>query len=82
MFFAHATTMSTQEKADAEKAVKRNPHADFNKVEAARAPWSDLEPWHWTKTKKPDWKFGEGSNDAGECLQKKHIEIDPYAEGR
>jgi hypothetical protein len=74
--------MSKQEKADAERVVKRNPHPDFAKVQASRPDWSNLEPWNWTKTKKPDWKFGGGPNDGGECLKKDHVEIDPYAEGR
>jgi flavin reductase (DIM6/NTAB) family NADH-FMN oxidoreductase RutF len=67
---------------DSEKTVKRNPHPDFKKVEASRPDWDSKSEWHYTKTKNPDWKVGQGANDGGECLNKKHIEIDPYADGR
>lgn len=70
------------EKADAERSVKRNPHPDFDKVEASRPDWTKTDGGHWMKTKKPGWKFGDGSNDGGECLKKNHVEINPYAEGR
>lgn len=72
---------AAQHAADAEKAVKRNPHPDFKKVEASRPDWEERE-WRWTKTKDPDWKYGSGGNDAGKSLEKNHVEIDPYAEGR
>jgi flavin reductase (DIM6/NTAB) family NADH-FMN oxidoreductase RutF len=66
---------------DAESQIKRNPHPDFKKVEASRPPWS---PPHltYTQTAKPDWKLGDGGSDDGESLKKKHVEIDPYEEGR
>ena len=67
---------------DQEKAVKRNPHPDFKKVEASRPDWSEQNEWHFTKTRKPDWKLGDGANDGGECLNKNHVEIDPYEDGR
>lgn len=73
---------STTQKADAEKLIQRNPHPDFGKVEASRPDWSNVESLHFTKTKEPNWKFGDGANDGGEGLKKKHVEIDPYAEGR
>ena len=68
-------------RADSEKEIKRNPHPDFGKVEASRPNWRNKD-WDWTKTKAPNWKFGQGANDGGECLKKKHIEIDPYEKGR
>lgn len=67
---------------DAEKHIKRNPHADFGKVQASRPDWYEQEAWSFTKTRKPDWKLGDGANDGGESLQKEHVEIDPYADGR
>ena len=70
-------------RADAEKAVKRNPHPDFKEVENSRPDWNQSDwNWTWTKTINPDWKFGDGANDGGECLKKEHVEIDPYEEGR
>ncbi|KAF2665756.1 hypothetical protein BT63DRAFT_434409 [Microthyrium microscopicum] len=69
--------------ADAEKSIQRNPHPDFKAVEAGRPEWTS-ESFSYTKTKKPDWKYGEGGNDDGESVngKLKHVEIDPYAEGR
>jgi hypothetical protein len=34
------------------------------------------------KSPDPNWKYGQGVNGGGATLDKKHIEIDPYAEGR
>jgi hypothetical protein len=59
---------------------KRTLHPDFDKVQASRPDWSRNE-WHYTKTKDPGWKWGQGANDGGESLKKGHIEIDPYEEG-
>ena len=71
-----------EQMADAEKQIKRNPHPDFKKVEASRPDWPEDDKWIFTKTRKPDWNFGQGPNDDGECLQKNHISIDPYEPGR
>jgi hypothetical protein len=68
--------------ADAESAIKRNPHPDFKKVEASRPEWDSKSTFEFTKTKEPDWKLGDGGNDGGESLKKKHVEIDPYEQGR
>lgn len=72
---------SSAPKLDAEATIKRNPHPDFKKVEASRPPFDQSNKWHYVQTAKPDWKAGEGANDAS-GLSKKHREIDPYAEGR
>lgn len=74
--------MSVESRADAEKAIKRNPHPDFKKVESERQPWNHSLKWNIKQTFKPDWKYGDGANDGGESLKKKHVEIDPYEEGR
>jgi len=71
-----------EQRFDSEKTVNRNPHPDFKRVETSRPDWSDASQWHFTKTKQPGWRLGQGANDDGECLKKKHIEIDPYEEGR
>ncbi|KAF2756841.1 hypothetical protein EJ05DRAFT_493399 [Pseudovirgaria hyperparasitica] len=68
--------------ADAEKFIKRNPHPDFKGVEASRPKWDESLEWKYTKTRDPDWKLGGGANDGGRSLEKNHIEIDPYQEGR
>jgi flavin reductase (DIM6/NTAB) family NADH-FMN oxidoreductase RutF len=34
------------------------------------------------KSPDPNWKYGQGVNGRGATLDKKHVEIDPYAEGR
>ncbi|MCJ1277093.1 hypothetical protein MMC21_004902 [Puttea exsequens] len=71
-----------EHRLDQESSIKRNPHPDFAKVEASRPDWSSEDAFHFTKTKQPGWKLGQGANDNGESLKKKHIEIDPYEEGR
>ncbi|KAK5021897.1 hypothetical protein LTS07_010638 [Exophiala sideris] len=70
-----------QEKHDAESTIKRNPHGDFSKVQASRQDWEESSHWHYTKTKNPNWNYGEGANDKS-GQSKSHVSIDPYAEGR
>jgi hypothetical protein len=67
---------------DAEKHIKRNPHGNFKEVEASRPAWRPSEKFAFTRTKKPDWKPGEGGNDGGESLKYNHVDIDPYQDGR
>jgi flavin reductase (DIM6/NTAB) family NADH-FMN oxidoreductase RutF len=57
-------------------------HPDFKKVEASRPDWTDNPDFKFTKTKQTSWKPGDGANDNGASLNKKHIEIDPYEPGR
>ena len=71
-----------QEKLDAEATIKRNPHPDFQKVEATRPDFDASDTWKFTKTIDPHWKYGTGGNDGGASLKKEHVEIDPYANGR
>jgi hypothetical protein len=67
--------------AENDKSLSRNPHPNFEKAQAARPDWTH-QSWSYSKTVKPDWKFGDGGNDGGESLKSKHIEINPYEEGR
>jgi flavin reductase (DIM6/NTAB) family NADH-FMN oxidoreductase RutF len=67
---------------EAEKAIKRNPHPDFKKVEGSRKPWDTTLSYSLKQTANPDWKYGDGANDGGASLKIPHIEIDPYEEGR
>ncbi|KAK4505792.1 hypothetical protein PRZ48_003757 [Zasmidium cellare] len=67
---------------DNEKAIQRNPHGNFKEVEASRPDWDAEKQFHFTKTKNPSWKPGDGANDGGESLKKEHISIDPYEDGR
>ena len=71
-----------EQRADSEKTIQRNPHPDFKKVQASRPDWPANDEAIYTKTKDPNWKFGQGANDGGECLKRDHVEIDPYEEGR
>lgn len=73
--------MTHQSRADAEKSIQRNPHPDFKTVEKSR-PDFDQCGITFSKTKSPEWTPGQGGNDAGASLEKKHVEIDPYEEGR
>lgn len=81
---------------DAEQHVQRNPHPDFKSVEATRPDWADSPGFHYTKTRAPDWKLGQGASSDGDGdgdgdgegegeekkKKKEQIQIDPYAEGR
>jgi flavin reductase (DIM6/NTAB) family NADH-FMN oxidoreductase RutF len=71
-----------EQMADAEKQIKRNPHGNFVEIEASRPAWNSSAEWHYTQTKNINWKAGDGANDNGASLQKEHISIDPYDEGR
>lgn len=73
---------AAKHRQDAEAAVGRNPHPDFAKVQASRPNWNHDKSWQITKTVDPDWKLGRGANDRGESVKKKHVEIDPYEDGR
>ena len=78
----HDAASFQEQHEDSEKAVKRNPHPDFARVQASRPDWDESSQWEFIKTKAPEWKLGSGGNDGGESLKKKHVEIDPYEEGR
>lgn len=75
-------TQKQQAKADSESHIQRNPHPDFKKVEASRPDWNEDAQLHFTKTKQPGWRPGQGANDGGASLKKEHLDIDPYEEGR
>jgi hypothetical protein len=67
-----------------EKALNRNPHGDFKAVEASRPAYTN-DAYKWVQKPNKDWKFGDGPNalfDEQDAKAKKHVEIDPYAEGR
>jgi flavin reductase (DIM6/NTAB) family NADH-FMN oxidoreductase RutF len=55
---------------------------NFAEVQASRPHFETDRPLNYTKPPKPQWKRGDGANDGGASLQKEHVEIDPYAEGR
>lgn len=60
----------------------RSAHPEFKSVEATRPDWHEDSKLTLTKTKNPDWKYGDGASDGGESLRRKHVEIDPYEVGR
>lgn len=70
-----------REKDGAEATVKRNPHPDFNKVQASRPDWDESRQWHFTKTRNPSWTYGSGASEKS-GINKSHVSIDPYAKGR
>jgi hypothetical protein len=57
-------------------------HPPFKEVENSRPPWREDVGPNFTRTRKPDWKPGEGANETEHLNNKKQVEIDPYAEGR
>lgn len=82
------STTSHEREKNFEQSVKRNPHPDFKKVEASRPDWREKVtedgggPPLYTKTRDPAWKLGQGGNDNDKSLEKEHVSIDPYEEGR
>jgi hypothetical protein len=71
-----------QQRREHEQSVRRNLHPDFKTVEASRPDWDTGSAWRYTKTREPGWQWGQGGNDGGASLEKSHVEINPYAEGR
>jgi flavin reductase (DIM6/NTAB) family NADH-FMN oxidoreductase RutF len=75
-----------EQMADSEKTIQRNPHPDFKLVESQRQPWdtSAASEFKYTQTANTAWKWGDGANQLQTAAdaEKRHIEIDPYAEGR
>ncbi len=59
-------------------------HPDFKTVEASRPPWDASLGLRYSQTVDPSWAYGQGANAASTdpSLEKKHIPIDPYGEGR
>lgn len=85
----HPVAAAHVQRAEHEASINRNPHPDFIRVQASRPDWSESHAassssssWKFTKTRDPNWKWGQGGNDNGESLDKDHVEIDPYAPGR
>ena len=70
------------EKHDAESNIKRNPHPDFEKVQASRPDFPHDQQYRFTKTPHPDWTYGSGGTDKSTLSSKSHVSIDPYAPGR
>ncbi|KAL6786574.1 hypothetical protein J3E68DRAFT_432622 [Trichoderma sp. SZMC 28012] len=74
--------MSAEDRKALENKVKRSFHADFKQVEASRSDWDSSASVQYTKTPNPDWKFGDGANQAHVETSAKHIAIDPHEPGR
>lgn len=58
------------------------PLPSFKEVEASRPDFNKSARVTHTKTPNPDWQLGQGASDGGASLEKKHIEIDPFASDR
>lgn len=65
---------------DSEASVRNYP--DFKKVEAGHPPWKEDAGFTITRTRNPTWTWGNGASDAGACLEKDHVVIDPQDESR
>ncbi|KAL1998636.1 hypothetical protein VTN02DRAFT_5864 [Thermoascus thermophilus] len=55
---------------------------EFEKIQASRPKFVRETPVTFVQPPNPEWKQGDGANDGGASLEKKHVEIDPYEEGR
>lgn len=61
--------------------VEKRP--DFKKTEQSRPDFNrNVHPVRITKTPTPDWTFGAGAKHETANLDKTHVDIDPYADGR
>ena len=57
-------------------------HPDFKKLETSRPDLDHNKSINVVKSPDPSWKYGQGVIDRGISSPKKHVEIDPFAEGR
>ena len=67
---------------DKEALVKRNPHADFPSIEAARPPYPSSSSWTPTKSPNHTWIPGTGAIPGSYDTSLSHISIDPAAPER
>lgn len=78
---SHEKGVVSEHKAGSEASVVPK-HSNFKEVEATRPDFDHEAPIKVVKSPNPSWKYGQGVNDGGASLRKKHVEIDPYAQGR
>ena len=55
---------------------------DFKELEAQRPAFDNTTTFSLSKTVSPGWQWGEGANDHGIGLRRRHTEIDPNGPGR
>jgi hypothetical protein len=60
----------------------RRAYNTINDDKDSKLPWERNESASGTASSKSTWRYGSGATDGGESLTKKHVEIDPVAEGR
>lgn len=66
---------------DKEARLKRNPHADFAKVESSRPDFDHSRQWTYSRTPNPKWEIGSGASST-EWKNHKLLAFDPYDPGR
>lgn len=59
----------------------RNPHRDFPTVEASRPDYDIARSWTYSKTRNPNWTYGDGASDSF-WENQPLTDIDPNEEGR
>lgn len=69
------------EAPDKEAIIKRNPHGNWDEVEASRPDYDSSNAWTVSKTPKPSWKAGDGAT-SDEWKKHNRIAIRPYENGR
>jgi hypothetical protein len=69
------------EAPDKEALIKRNPHGNWDQVEASRICYDFSDVWKASKTPVPTWKAGDGAS-SDRWRDHKRITIRPYEEGR
>ncbi|PVH96036.1 hypothetical protein DM02DRAFT_659585 [Periconia macrospinosa] len=70
------------EAVDKEALIQRNPHGNWEEVQAKRVSYDSSEIWSVSKTPRPHWKVGEGASTSDEWKSKRRITIAPYEEDR
>jgi flavin reductase (DIM6/NTAB) family NADH-FMN oxidoreductase RutF len=61
---------------DKEALVKRNPHANFEAVQASRPAYDPSQTWKWSKSPNTEWQAGDGSRSE-EWRSRALLAIDP-----
>jgi hypothetical protein len=69
------------EAPDKEAVIKRNPHGNWDEVQAARTNYDSSNVWRASKTPVPTWKAGDGAS-SDRWKEHKRTTIRPYEEGR
>jgi hypothetical protein len=69
------------EAPDKEADIQRNPHGNWEAVQASRPDFDSSLVWAVSKTPVPEWKAGQGATSE-KWKKRRRISIAPYEDGR